>query len=129
MNRRALIVSLLVASGSAFAQSDGLASPGTDKRRLLRQINRALPGIWSDHHVALARACDRERPDFADSLRSALGSDMTTVLSLDPRDLRSAYRQRRSDDLKSLNLVILDGYLLASAEYDLGMVLRVLDRT
>ncbi|MGH8222266.1 MAG: hypothetical protein ACREQZ_04760 [Woeseiaceae bacterium] len=133
-----MIASLLAFSGGAYAQVGSLVdarihvTPGGDAvamRRLLWRINKALPGIWSDQNVALARACEASDLDFSACVRSAFGCDLIALMSLSPSGLRRAYRARKSDDLKSLSLMILDGYVLASAEYSLGQVLRTLDRT
>jgi hypothetical protein len=96
-------------------------------RQLMRQINRAFPHIRSDHHIRLVRTQVTSKVDLATSLHSAFGLSNRALQSLSREGLQDAFRKRKDDDLRSLQIVEIDGHLLAVAEVSLGKIIQAHD--
>jgi hypothetical protein len=96
-------------------------------RRLMRQINRAFPHLRSDHHIRLVKTQVTRNVDLASSLYSAFGLSNRALRSVTRKGLQDAYRKRKNDDLRSLQIVEIDGHLLAVAEVSLGKILQAHD--
>lgn len=136
ISRRLFIISSSVSLVTAGLQKSFGAGSTPDEslflysgpnRLILRAIHSAFPNLASDTHVSLASKCKLTASSSEENLGLAFGLSLAEFLRANTHRLRQNYLRAKDRDYRALNVLQLDGYILARSELALGNLLSQID--